>query len=117
MKPKYKMTADQIALRSHIRKLNIQAKASGNAAMIITEDLQYWSYMGVNSVDEFEFENIRTEYSNTFKDLHGYRPATNRFKTAADIMVELELLVLQLFRARRVNTSYNKAVDTLFLAV
>lgn len=113
---KHKMTADQIALRSHIRGINIQTKANGNAAMIITEDLEYWSCMGVNSVDEFEFENIRTEYSNTFKDLHGYRPATNRFKTAADIMVELELLVLQLFRARRVNTSYNKAVDRLFVS-
>lgn len=108
------MTKEQTELLTHIKALNLQAKRSHTSRL--TEDMNYWSSLGINSLRSFEFQSMRADYSNAYKELYGFRPAMSRFKKVEDIEFELLSLERKLYRYRRSNISYEKAADTFFYA-
>lgn len=81
-------TAEQIALREHIRAENArfeaQCKASGATWWaVIVDDLDYWASCGVTTVAAFRRDQLLGEFSDTYKSENGFRPDLSRWSEAA----------------------------------
>ena len=72
-------TADQLALKAHIEAENkafSEHCKSVNAQWwtTTTVDIDYWAEVGVTTIAEYVRCNLESEFSDTHKEAHGFRP-------------------------------------------
>lgn len=82
-------TADQLALRDLLEaeKARTQAwvaEGEGRWAMWSTTDLDHWAEMGVTSVASYERHNDESYISDSYKEVHGFRPRWINFDIMSD---------------------------------
>lgn len=72
-------TDDQIALRNHIRAENQKFEDTCNAHgfacwAVYTDDLDHWEDMGITTVAQYIDLMRKNDFSDQFKEEHGFRP-------------------------------------------
>lgn len=105
-------TADQIALQAHLETEAAATKAkiaSGEYtfATYYTTDLEHWAEMEVFSIDDLRRHDAIASYSDTFKEMHGFRDRSNNWDEMSTEAIEA--LVDNLFDRAEADRLYEES--------
>lgn len=89
--------ADIAALAStpiveYARAENARLRAAGSTYQMV-EDPAYYADRGVTTAAEWELDMLRSEYSDLYKEVHGFRPRGHGLHTAEDLIAAVDDLV------------------------
>lgn len=94
-------STEHAALIAHIKKLNVATLAwvaeepDKRFASTFPEDLKYWADQGINSIEDFEHDDLVTTVYETTKSVWGYKPNWSDLKAMSNDALKAEAASLQ----------------------
>lgn len=114
------MNESQTALLNHIRDLNAKTQAwidespTTRGACMIVEDIEYWTSLDINTVEEFIKYDLMTAVYEYTKSLHGYKVPWTTLKAMTIEELQADMAQLEQYSAVRAAEERMEEIEDLF---
>jgi len=88
---KQQFSQSQLELQAHIDAENVRVAAwvaqdpANRSASMLVSDPAHWATYGIFTVEKYLFEMAKSDYSDSYKEIHGMRPNMSQFRDMRDV--------------------------------